>query len=111
MVVSTSSSTQNEMKQNVSKVASYSPTGTDGSRKDNSSSIHCLPDILEVAPPRDLLDQHRRQALRSKFFVSAEEVDFGGGEGAIEVGGINSESVMQSGMPKTLTCCALGLRL
>mmetsp|Transcript_39845 Transcript_39845/g.105391 ORF Transcript_39845/g.105391 Transcript_39845/m.105391 type:complete len:381 (+) Transcript_39845:470-1612(+) len=47
----------------------------DRARQDHAGRVDRLPDVLLVDPPGDLLDQHRREALRPKLLVHAKEVD------------------------------------
>jgi hypothetical protein len=52
-------------------------TGADGFWQNYSSSIDGVPDLLDVAPSGDLLDQHRGQSLGSQLLVDAKEINFG----------------------------------
>jgi len=51
-------------------------TGTNRFWQHDSSCVDGVPDLLNIAPASDLLDQHRCQSLRSQLLVDAEEVDF-----------------------------------
>lgn len=48
---------------------------SNGSRKDDTCSIDCLPSICEVHASSNLLDEHRRQTVRPQPLVHAEKVD------------------------------------
>lgn len=57
------------------EVAVVVPACAEGSRNNNTRSVDCLPNILQVHTPRDLLDEHRRQALGTQLLVHTQEVD------------------------------------
>lgn len=43
---------------------------------DHPGGVHRRPDVFEITPPRDLLDEDGGETLRPEFLVDAEEVDF-----------------------------------
>ena len=48
---------------------------SNGSRKDDTCSIDCLPSVCKVNPSSNLLDEHRRQTVRPQLLVHAEKVN------------------------------------
>lgn len=52
----------------------------DGLGQDDSGRVDGIPDLLDVATPSDLLDEHRGQPLGPQLLVHTEEIDFGGAE-------------------------------
>ena len=53
------------------------PARADGFREHDAAGVDGLEDAFNVRPPRDFLDQKRREALGTQLFVDAEEVDLG----------------------------------
>jgi hypothetical protein len=54
----------------------FAPTHGHWGWYQDSRSVNCLKDSLQVALACHLFDQDRGQALRAEFFMNAEEIDF-----------------------------------